>query len=213
MGFLETAVVVYLRELYYPAGFNFPIVPTSNLVLVTELGRELATLIMLLAIGIIAGKNFPQRFVFYLYSFAIWDIFYYVFLKLLLNWPSSLLTWDILFLLPAPWIGPVLAPCIISISMIFLTYLVLHLQIKNKNFSFRWWDWNLMIVASIIFILSFTLDYFNMLSEANNSINSAQMLENIKNYIPQTYNWFLFGIADTILLFDFWLIYKREKIN
>ena len=211
MGFLESAVVVYIRELYYPAGFNFPIIPTSNLVLFTELGRELATLIMLLCIGIIAGKNFAQRFVFFLYSFAIWDLFYYVFLKVLIDWPQSLFTWDILFLLPVPWVGPVLAPCLLSLTMILLTLMVVHLQEKGHAVRFRLWDWVLMIGASVIIIGSFTIDYFQMLSKAHGAYDSSQMLEIIKRYIPISYNWFLFIIAEIILLADFGWIYWRRR--
>src|SRR4051812_14084868 len=79
MGFLETAVVVYMRKLYYPGGFKFPLVPISPDIAATEFWREAATIIMLIGVGILAGKNAPQRLVFFLYAFAIWDLFYYVF--------------------------------------------------------------------------------------------------------------------------------------
>ena len=79
MGYLETAIVVYIRKLYYPEGFTFPLVPISHDIAVTEFWREAATIIMLAGIGILSGKNASQRFVFFLYAFAIWDIFYYVF--------------------------------------------------------------------------------------------------------------------------------------
>ena len=88
MGFLETAVVVYMRKLYYPNGFQFPLVPISPDIASTEFWREAATIIMLIAVGIFAGKNAPQRFVFFLYAFAVWDIFYYVFLFVILSWPQ-----------------------------------------------------------------------------------------------------------------------------
>jgi hypothetical protein len=100
MGFLEAIVVVYLRQLYFPEGFDFPLNPIPPKILAIEWLREITTLVMLVSIGIIAGKNFLQRFSYFLYCFAVWDIFYYVALKLLLNWPPSLLTWDLLFLFP-----------------------------------------------------------------------------------------------------------------
>ena len=81
MGFMETAIVVYLRELYYPKGFQFPLTVIPSNIALVEFLREAATLIMLIGIGIVAGKNKPQRFAFFIYCFAIWDIFYYVFLK------------------------------------------------------------------------------------------------------------------------------------
>jgi hypothetical protein len=208
MGFLETAVVVYLRALYYPNGFNFPMIETSNLVLKTELLREFATLIMLLTIGILAGKNFAQRFVFFLYSFAIWDLFYYIFLKYLLNWPASFFTWDILFLLPMPWYGPVLAPCIISISMICFTFLIIHLQQKNIAIKFNRFDWLMMICASLIFIASFTSEFIRWFISGNHTINTMGF-----EFIPQHYNWYVFTIAEMFLLADFVWIYKRHKSN
>src|SRR5579859_4688314 len=118
MGFLETAVVVYLRKIYYPHGFQFPLTPVDPDIGLVEFLREAATIIMLVGIGIIAGKNTSQKFAIFLYCFAVWDIFYYVFLKLLLGWPESLFTWDILFLIPVPWVGPVLAPSIVALTMI-----------------------------------------------------------------------------------------------
>jgi len=124
MAFLEAAVVEYLRQLYYPEGFSFPLKMIPMNIYFVELGREAATIIMLAAIGYLAGKNFLTRFSAFIIAFGVWDIFYYVFLKLILNWPSSLFDWDILFLIPLPWIGPVLAPVIISVLLIFAGYIV-----------------------------------------------------------------------------------------
>jgi len=128
MGMLESSVVIYLRELYYPAGFKFPLHATSYTVAVTELFRELSTLIMLLGIGMLAGKNKHERFAWFIYSFAIWDIFYYVFLYLLINWPVTLFDWDVLFLLPTMWVGPVWAPVFLSLLMILLALCILEMK-------------------------------------------------------------------------------------
>ena len=81
MGFLETAVVVYLRELYYPFGFSIPMVGMSRTVIVTEVWREVATIVMLAMVGIMVAKKPVQRFGYFIYSFAAWDIFYYVFFR------------------------------------------------------------------------------------------------------------------------------------
>src|SRR5271167_2605871 len=89
MGFMETAVVIYLRKVYYPRGFQFPLVPIEPSIALTEFLREAATIIMLLGIGILTGKTRAQKFAFFIYCFAVWDIFYYVFLKIFLNWPES----------------------------------------------------------------------------------------------------------------------------
>src|SRR5688500_16415583 len=91
MGYLESAVVVYLRALYYPDGFTFPLAPIGRGLAATEFFRELATILMLVGAGAMAGKNRVQGVAWFFYSFAIWDLTYYLFLKVLLNWPESLL--------------------------------------------------------------------------------------------------------------------------
>ncbi|HKK21835.1 MAG TPA: hypothetical protein VJ983_10215, partial [candidate division Zixibacteria bacterium] len=55
-GYLEAAVVTYLRDLYYPEGFQFPVkaLPTSRIAI--ELVREFATLVMVTTVGILAGR-------------------------------------------------------------------------------------------------------------------------------------------------------------
>ena len=79
MGFLEAAVVVYLREIYYPNGFEFPLVTNFvEKILAVDIVREFCTIVMLAVIGILAGKKFVQRFSHFLFTFAVWDIFYYV---------------------------------------------------------------------------------------------------------------------------------------
>jgi len=117
-AFVESSVVVYLRQISYPEGFAFPLKPGITSQIAVEVSREFATIVMLIAIGMIAGTNRWQRFSYFLIGFGVWDIFYYVWLKLILDWPSSLLDWDILFLLPIPWIGPVIAPVLVSLVMI-----------------------------------------------------------------------------------------------
>src|SRR6218665_2831025 len=125
MGFLESAVVIYLRAIYYKTGFDFPLTPMDPALAKVELLREAATVIMLVGIGYLAGTTRLQRFAFFCLSFAIWDIFYYVFLYLFLGWPTSLFTWDILFLIPLPWIGPVWAPCLLALLMIIGSLLII----------------------------------------------------------------------------------------
>ncbi len=95
MGFVEAAVVVYLREIIYPEGFCFPLKDIPVNLLFTEIAREVATIIMLVSLALLTGKTFHQRISCFLYSFGIWDIFYYVWLKITLNWPDSLFTKDI----------------------------------------------------------------------------------------------------------------------
>src|SRR5215471_13766120 len=110
MAYLESAIVVYLRRLYYPHGFDFPLVIIDIPTLLLELGREAATIVMLATVGIAAGRTKVGKGAYFLLLFGVWDICYYIWLKAFVEWPSSLLTWDVLFLIPVPWVGPVLAP-------------------------------------------------------------------------------------------------------
>lgn len=215
MGYLETSVVVYMRHLYYPSGFKFPLIPITRDIASIEFFRELATIIMLIGAGVMVGKNATQRFVFFLYSFAIWDIFYYVFLKALLNWPESLFTWDILFLIPVPWVGPVIAPCIISLSLIVLTIVIIHYQEKGIYVRINLMEKMLFIFGCLTVIFSFMWDYIMYISNYRGeagiwTLSSNQnMFEEVKNYVPSNFNWELFGIGQTMIVFSIFLIYKR----
>ena len=218
MGIFEGSVVVYLRALYYPEGFNFPLIPLDNQIAVTELIRELASLFMLLSVGIIAGKNFSQRFAWFIYSFAVWDIIYYVFLWLILAWPESLLTWDILFLLPVTWTGPVLAPVLISVLMIILALIIYHFNLKS-NFKVRIFrkEWIILILGSFIVFVSFIWDYCRFLfknislSELQNKSFSDKLFDLSIKYIPESFNWVIFFVGFGIISFGITLFYIRNK--
>ena len=200
MAYLESAVVVYLREIYYPEGFSFPLVSINAEIFITEILREIATIIMLAGIGILTGNSSSQRFAFFLLTFAIWDIFYYVFLYALLGWPSSLLTWDILFLVPIPWVGPVITPIIVSLTMILLASSLIHFK-KNLNLN----QWLLSILGSLMVVISWVLDYWIFIS--NQFSNGAWILSSEQElfgssdqYIPGSFNWYIFLIGILLLL-------------
>ena len=142
MAFLESVIVIYLRKLYYPNGFSFPLrgfIEPS--VLQVEIFREFSTIVMLLCVAYLAGKKFYDKFAYFMLGFAVWDIFYYVWLKLILDWPVSLLTWDVLFLIPWVWVGPVLAPIISSLTMVGLCFSILSLQDKGYSFKINVKEW------------------------------------------------------------------------
>lgn len=208
MGFLETAVVIYIREMYYPEGFKFPLQDIKKNIIIVELWRELATIIMLAAIGFLAGRTKAQRFVFFIFSFGIWDIFYYVFLKIFLDWPASLFTWDILFLLPVPWIGPVLAPCIVSLSFIVLTFLVLWLESKGFEVKFKLKHFFVLSLGCLVIVSSFTIDYIQLLVIGQTNLAPEKMLVLFKHYEPISFDWWLFALGEIIILVSFFLLWK-----
>jgi hypothetical protein len=119
MAWVESASVYYLRAMtdrIEPYQAN-PL-PIHGVIGRVELIREAATLVMLLTLGMLAGRTWPRRLGYTAIAFGVWDIFYYVFLQVICGWPRSLLDWDVLFLLPLPWWGPVLAPVSIALLMI-----------------------------------------------------------------------------------------------
>jgi len=117
MAYVESAAVVYLRGIYYPHGFEFPLTPMSPSMAAIEIGREAAPIVMLLGVAALAGEDRWERFLAFCFSFGVWDLFYYGWLWTFIRWPPSLFTWDVLFLIPVPWAGPVLAPVLISVAL------------------------------------------------------------------------------------------------
>jgi hypothetical protein len=114
MAYAEAAVVVYLRRHLGIEDLMRDIPPLDRLIVQVEVGREAATLLMLLAGGWATGRTLQARLGFAFFAFGLWDIFYYAWLKVLLGWPPSLLAPDILFMIPLPWWGPVLSPVLVA---------------------------------------------------------------------------------------------------
>lgn len=212
MGFMESAIVVYLRIIYYPDGFKFPLVPIHDNLGYIELLREISTIVMLLTIGLIAGKTKVQRFSFFIFCFAVWDIFYYIFLKLLIDWPLSLFDWDILFLIPAPWIGPVLAPCILSLTMIVFAITLTFTEKNSTAFAIKFSDWLLLSAGSVLVIISFIFDYLQIAFFSERPSTSKQMLSEMNNFVPQHFNWWIFFIGESIFFITLINILKRHNV-
>jgi hypothetical protein len=206
MGLLEAAVVVYLRKLLYNGGFDFPVQPISDTTIaITEIAREAATLVMLLTIAYIYGRNFISRFAAFLFSFAIWDIFYYVFLKVLIDWPDSLLTWDVLFLIPVTWVGPVIAPVLVSFTMILYALIFLKTDREKELAKANGIEWSGFILGALIILLSFTLDPFLHLlahdaADKAMNLNSEMLMNLMQLYIPEVFDWWIFVVGEVILL-------------
>jgi bacteriorhodopsin len=91
-------------------------------------------------------------------AFGVWDIFYYVWLKVMLDWPASLNDWDILFLIPLPWIGPVIAPVLISLLMIACGSIIIARLEKEEAFHPGWMSWSLSAVGALVVLYSFMED-------------------------------------------------------
>jgi hypothetical protein len=197
-GYLEAAVVSYLRDLHEPARQRFhPGRPPSELfpllsieqaraagpeqpkTLAIEVGREAATIVMLAAIALAAANNARQWPAAFAIAFGTWDIAFYAFLKLLLNWPASLFTWDILFLIPMPWVGPVLAPMIVSASMIAAGLWHLRREASGERMRLGALHWLGIALGALVIVVSFTMDYRNIMAGG----------------MPRPFNWAVFGLG------------------
>jgi hypothetical protein len=187
MAWVESAVVFYLRfmmnriEPYQPN--PLPIIGGFASV---ELPREFATLVMLFAVGFLAGRNWRSKLGYAAIAFGVWDIFYYVFLKIICGWPHSLFDWDVLFLLPLPWWGPVLAPVLISLLLIFWGTLASQLEFVwlPATSSWRLWLANVFGVALALYVFM-----------SDSIAASRRGLEAIRTVLPEKFDWPLFFIA------------------
>jgi len=177
MAYVESAVVVYLRAIYYPQGFASPLAPLPPHMVAIEIGREAATLVMLLGVAMLAGRERWERFPAFCVSFGIWDLFYYVWLWLLLRWPPSLLTWDVLFLIPVPWTGPVLAPVIVSVLLVVGGLLLWRKGARGEPVRFPIPLRILALAGALLVLSSFVLDFRLVLRQME----------------PPPFRWGLFG--------------------
>ena len=124
MAYVEAMVVVYLRRLLPPesdlSGLSIGEIAgvlVEHNIYFEEQTREAATIVMLVCVAMLSSKAWRERAAAFLWCFALWDIFYYVFLRVWLGWPRSIMDMDVLFLIPGPWVAPVLLPVTISVCM------------------------------------------------------------------------------------------------
>lgn len=180
-GYLEAAVVSYLRYLHAPILHRFypersindlfPLLtpaqvaqagPQQRKVLLTEVGREASTILMLAGIALAVSTDLAQWAAAFAIAFGIWDITFYLFLKVLLDWPASLFTWDILFIIPVPWVAPVIAPMLVSAAMVLAGIWQLRRETAAQPVRLGKGNWACLVIGAGIVIVSFTLDYANV---------------------------------------------------
>lgn len=219
MGYLESVVVVYLREIYYPDGFAFPLKIMDEHIALIEILREFATLVMLGAVGFIAGRSKLEKFGLFIFTFGIWDIFYYIFLKLLIGWPESLFTWDILFLLPTTWVGPVLAPVINAVTMTIFGGLIWFFKSKDNIKPVKMQEWIMLGLGSLIVIWSYIESYISFLHQSFSLTDiffpsdTGRLMEFATRYVPQEFDWVVFGIGQLLIIIAIGLWIARSIRN
>jgi hypothetical protein len=191
MAWVESAVVVYLRTLigrlvpYQPDPLPFSVGLGE-----IELVREVATLVMLLLVGALAGRTWAQRMAYAAIAFGIWDIFYYVFLVPMSGWPRSVFDWDILFLLPLPWWGPVLAPASIAALLVVGGTLMIRVTAQELRLVSRRFTWGFSLVGVGLALYTFMADAVRVSSQGTGAIRQV---------LPTSFNWGLFVVALALL--------------
>jgi len=201
-GYVEAAVVVYLRAIYDPVrerlhpGRNphdlFPLISPQQLAdagpdnprrLAIEIGREAASMAMLAGIGLACGRTFYESVAAFAIAFGVWDIAFYGFLRLMIHWPDSFSTWDILFLIPLPWIGPVWAPVLVAFTMIACGLIAL----RHGGLSIPGRSWLGILAGAVVIVLAFVWDFRNIAAGG----------------LPNHFNWPLFFAGEAIGLMAF----------
>src|SRR6266404_5949617 len=191
MAWVESAVVFYLRTMINRIEpYQAHPLPLIGGLGPAELVREAATLIMLLMVGVLAGRTWRSRLGYFAIAFGVWDIFYYVFLKLLCGWPHSVLDWDILFLLPLPWWGPVLAPVSIALLMILWGTIVNSTPTQGTRCSAERKAWVVNIFGVSLALYVFMNDAIGVIGNGANAV---------RDVLPTRFNWPLFALALTLL--------------
>ena len=197
-GYLEAAVVSYLRDLHEPvvqrlypgrsSGDLFPLLtldqlrseaPRQTKTLAIEIGREVATIAMLVGIALAVARNAGQWAAAFVIAFGVWDITFYVFLKVLLDWPTSVFTWDILFLVPVPWVGPVLAPVLVSAAMIAAGVWHLRREAAGTGVQIGGMEWAGIVAGALVIVVAFAMDYQHVMSGG----------------MPHPFHWSVFGVG------------------
>jgi hypothetical protein len=201
MAWVESAVVYYLRtmvdriEPYQPT--PLPLVGGLGPV---ELVREAATMVMLLTAGMLAGRTWRARLGYSALAFGVWDILYYVFLRLMCGWPHSLADWDILFLLPLPWWGPVWAP--VSIAMLMIVWGTLVTQFPWLRVGSSWAPWLASAAGIALALYVFMADAIRV---SNGGVDA------LREMLPTNFGWPLFLLALVLMSAPVLSLYRQIR--
>ncbi len=194
MACMESATVFYIRALVdriEPYQLN-PL-PINNAIGNVELWREAATLVMIATLGMAAGSTWRRRIGYAAITFGIWDIFYYIFLIPMTGWPQTLLDWDILFLLPLPWWGPVIAPVSIAVLMIAWGTLATQSSADRRDAP---WAIGMAAVGIAMALGVFMTDAWRALPGGRDAVLQV---------LPVAFNWPVFAVA--------WLLMAAPVLN
>ena len=200
MAQVEAALVVHLRAVYYPGHplRIFPLELMSHRDLGMELVRELATLVMILTVALLAGQGPTRVFAAFVLVFGLWDLFYYVWLKLMIGWPVSWREWDVLFLLPWPWLGPWLAPALIALLFVLWGGGILLLE---REVRFSRGSTLLFLLGVLLALLAFLLPALPLVVEGEQAIRHFQ---------PAGFPWPFYLIGYLLMAAGLWRVAAKK---
>jgi hypothetical protein len=184
MALVEAAIVVYLRGLLIITDDRVALGSYEQM----EIWREAATMLMLLAVGWLAGRRRSERVSYSLFAFGMWDIWYYIWLRVMIQWPATLLDWDILFLIPLRWWGPVLAPTLIAALICVTTFLAVIRLEQGRDLAFSPLRVAMIGAGGLLALYTF-------MEESVTALVRGQAYWNV--VYPDRFNWplFLAGLA------------------
>ena len=201
MAYVESATVVYIRHIYGISDLLLDIPTFDPVIAQIEVGRELATIVMLMAVGWAVGKSLQSRLSYTFIIFGVWDIFYYIWLRLFIGWPNSLFSPDILFLIPLPWWGPVIAPVLIACLMVSGGIFAVIGEDKGRKIRFSAFDLTTLIAGVLIMLYSFMEDALSIMPA---DVDTLAQLR------PTTFNWpiYILGLvlAGYVVLRNTWFV-------
>jgi hypothetical protein len=165
-GWIEASVVVYLREISlreaalhtttYLTNLQITLASLPDYVVALEIAREACTLVLLAAAGWLAGRRPADRIGAFVAAFGIWDLTYYAVLRLVSGSPDSLSTWDILFLIPSPWVAPVWAP--VTVAALFVLAGSYLFWTADRGRRYRWTDVGVLLASACLTVAAFLVE-------------------------------------------------------
>ncbi len=203
MAYFEATVVVYLRGLLRYGSATVELGGYYRI----EVGREAATLVMLLAVGWLAGKTWRERLAYSLLGFGLWDLGYYAWLKVMTGWPESFFSPDVLFMIPVRWTGPVLAPALIAGLMCLMGLVWLQKMERLEELEIGILRIAALGLGAILVLLTFTVDAIRAYLQGNSNWNDLY---------PGRFNWPLFLLALALMAWPIFqsmlkLIYLQKR--
>ena len=190
MGCVEAAAVLYLRTVVSGGA-----VPTQvchvhcssiGLLYKVEVVREAATIVMLLAVGWLAGMGFAGRLGGFIAAFGVWDLSYYLWLHVFTGWPTGLLSPDVLFLIPIPWQGPVLAPSLLALVMTVAGSWMMYRSALGRRIWADKWVWLLTGLSTLLCLASFMA---GVLEAMPGGVAAALLAR------PGDFSWTMYGLG------------------